>query len=225
MAPSPCHTKAPGTPAALPQERREGGSREETLQAQHQRHKTALPAAPRAPCPDPEAPGCRRGEAVPRGPGSAGRGRAGWAPAGLTVGAVDAGVLVVAEEEAAVAPALVAAHGVDADLLAASVVVLTLVHICGKRRGERGHTWGCKGGAVGEKAVEAISSPRCRARLQKHPAAIPHHSAAWSYPPWETVTVALAPRAPSTTQSSLPAVTPLILTGTLHSTGTGLCCR
>ena len=101
-------------------------------------------------------------------------------------------MLVVAEEEAAVAPALVAAHGVDADLLAASVVVLTLVHICGKRRGERGHTWGCKGGAVGEKAVEAISSPRCRARLQKHPAAIPHHSAAWSYPPWETVTVALA---------------------------------
>lgn len=45
------------------------------------------------------------------------------------VGAVDAGVLVVTEEKASVALALVAAHGIDADLLAATVVVLTLVHI------------------------------------------------------------------------------------------------
>ena len=44
-------------------------------------------------------------------------------------------MLVVAEEKAAVALTLVAAHGVDADLLAAAVVVLTLVHICGERRG------------------------------------------------------------------------------------------
>lgn len=50
-------------------------------------------------------------------------------------------MLVVTEEKAAEALALVAAHGVDADLLAASVVVLTLVHICGERRGGRGHTW------------------------------------------------------------------------------------
>lgn len=39
-------------------------------------------------------------------------------------------MLVVAEEEAVGALALVAAHGVDADLLAASVVVRTLVHVC-----------------------------------------------------------------------------------------------
>lgn len=45
------------------------------------------------------------------------------------VGAVDAGMLVVAEEKATVALTLVAAHGVDTDLLAAAVVVLTLVHI------------------------------------------------------------------------------------------------
>lgn len=53
----------------------------------------------------------------------------GGAGAALTVGAVDAGVLVVTEEKASVALALVAAHGIDADLLAATVVVLTLVHI------------------------------------------------------------------------------------------------
>lgn len=39
-------------------------------------------------------------------------------------------MLVVAEEKATVALTLVAAHGVDTDLLAAAVVVLTLVHIC-----------------------------------------------------------------------------------------------
>lgn len=47
-----------------------------------------------------------------------------------TIGAVDAGMLVVAQEEAVGALTFVAAHGVDADLLAASVVVPTLVHIC-----------------------------------------------------------------------------------------------
>lgn len=39
-------------------------------------------------------------------------------------------MLVVAQEEAVGALTFVAAHGVDADLLAASVVVPTLVHIC-----------------------------------------------------------------------------------------------
>lgn len=38
-------------------------------------------------------------------------------------------MLVVAQEEAVGAQTLVAAHGVDADLLAASVVVRTLVHV------------------------------------------------------------------------------------------------
>lgn len=60
------------------------------------------------------------------------------AQAVLTVGAVDTGVLVVAEEKATVALTLVAAHGIDTDLLAATIVVLTLIHICEKRkRGER----------------------------------------------------------------------------------------
>lgn len=58
-----------------------------------------------------------------------GGGRARVARAVLTVGAVDAGMLVVAEEKATVALTLVAAHGIDADLLAAAIVVLTLVHI------------------------------------------------------------------------------------------------
>lgn len=48
---------------------------------------------------------------------------------GLTIGAVDAGVLVVAQEEAVGALTFVAPHSVDADLLAAPVVVLTLVHV------------------------------------------------------------------------------------------------
>lgn len=55
---------------------------------------------------------------------------------GLTVGAVDAGVLVVTEEEATVALTLVAAQGIDTDLLAAAIVVLTLVHICRRGREE-----------------------------------------------------------------------------------------
>lgn len=48
----------------------------------------------------------------------------------LTIRAVDAGMLVVAEEEAVCALTLVAPHGVDAHLLTSTVVVHTLVHIC-----------------------------------------------------------------------------------------------
>lgn len=48
----------------------------------------------------------------------------------LTFGALDAGVLVVAEEEALPAEALVAAHHVDAGLLAAAVALRALVQVC-----------------------------------------------------------------------------------------------
>lgn len=47
-----------------------------------------------------------------------------------TFGPLDAGVLVVAEEESFPAAALVAAHHVDADLLTAAVAFRALVHIC-----------------------------------------------------------------------------------------------
>lgn len=47
----------------------------------------------------------------------------------LTVRAVDAGVLVVTQEEPVFALALITAHSVDADLLTAAVVVHTFVHI------------------------------------------------------------------------------------------------
>lgn len=43
---------------------------------------------------------------------------------------MDACVLVVAEEEALFAATLVAAHGVDARVLAAAVVELAFIHIC-----------------------------------------------------------------------------------------------
>lgn len=56
------------------------------------------------------------------------------AEAVLTIGAVDAGVLVVAEEKAAVALTLIATHGIDTDLLAATIVVLTLIHVCEERK-------------------------------------------------------------------------------------------
>lgn len=49
------------------------------------------------------------------------------AGAGGTFGAVDAGVLVVAEEESLLAAALVAPHGVDTKVLAATVVEHALV--------------------------------------------------------------------------------------------------
>lgn len=45
------------------------------------------------------------------------------------IGAVYAGVLVITEKKATVALTLIAAHGIDTDLLAATIVVLTLVHI------------------------------------------------------------------------------------------------
>lgn len=58
-------------------------------------------------------------------------------------------MLVVAEEKATVALTLVAAHGIDADLLAATIVILTLIHICKGREGdERNHTWCQKWGAI-----------------------------------------------------------------------------
>lgn len=57
----------------------------------------------------------------------------------LTFGALDAGVLVVAEEEALPAEALVAAHHVDAGLLAAAVALGALVQVCkGKAAGRGG---------------------------------------------------------------------------------------
>lgn len=49
---------------------------------------------------------------------------------GLTFWPLDAGVLVVAEEEAFPAVAFVAAHHVDAALLAAAIPLSTLIHIC-----------------------------------------------------------------------------------------------
>lgn len=48
----------------------------------------------------------------------------------LTFGALDAGVLVVTEEEALPAEALVAAHHVDAGLLAAAVALRALIQVC-----------------------------------------------------------------------------------------------
>ena len=178
------------------------------LQTQHQRHKTALPATPRAPCPEREAPEWRLSEAAPgaarsrRGravageaaPGAArsrGQGRGGSARAGLTAGAVDAGVLVVAEEKAAVALTLVAAHGVDADLLAAAVVVLTLVHICGERRG------GEVTPGAGREARSAgrpwrPSAPPPQSAATEEPAALPTAVLRAVTPQRRTVTVTLA---------------------------------
>lgn len=47
----------------------------------------------------------------------------------LTHRAVDACVLVVAQEEAVFAATLVAAHGVDTSVLASTIVELAFVHI------------------------------------------------------------------------------------------------
>lgn len=52
---------------------------------------------------------------------------------GLTFWPLDTGVLVVTEEEAISAMALVAAHHVDTALLAATVALCTLIHICEDR--------------------------------------------------------------------------------------------
>lgn len=56
----------------------------------------------------------------------------GWALPGhrLTFRPLDTGVLVVAEEEAFPAVALIAAHHVDTALLTAAVALSTLVNIC-----------------------------------------------------------------------------------------------
>lgn len=53
---------------------------------------------------------------------------------GLTFGPLDAGVLIVAEEEAFSAVALIAAHHVDTALLTAPIALGTLVHICAGER-------------------------------------------------------------------------------------------
>lgn len=60
----------------------------------------------------------------------------------LTFGALDAGVLVVAQEEALPTKALVAAHHVDTGLLAAAIALRALVQVCkrkvvGSERGSR----------------------------------------------------------------------------------------
>lgn len=55
----------------------------------------------------------------------------------LTIRAVDAGMLVVTEEENVCALTLVAAHGVDTHLLAAAVIVQTLVYICQDEKTQR----------------------------------------------------------------------------------------
>lgn len=47
----------------------------------------------------------------------------------LTHGAMDARVLVVAQEETVFAATLVAAHGVDASVLAPTIVELAFIHI------------------------------------------------------------------------------------------------
>lgn len=120
-----------------------------STQNQHQEHKPTIQATTQIPCLDPEAPGIRCGEGCFQGPPVSGVGRARSVQAVLTIGAVDAGMLVVAEEKATVALTLVAAHGIDADLLAATIVILTLVHICKGREGdERNHTWCQKWGAI-----------------------------------------------------------------------------
>lgn len=51
----------------------------------------------------------------------------------LTNGAVDARVLVIAEEEALFAAALVAAHSVDTSVLAPTIVEHAFIHIYGTR--------------------------------------------------------------------------------------------
>ena len=109
----------------------------------------------------------------------------------LTFRPLDAGVLVVAEEKAAVALTLVAAHGVDADLLAAAVVVLTLVHICGERRG------GEVTPGAGREARSAgrpwrPSAPPPQSAATEEPAALPTAVLRAVTPQRRTLTVTLA---------------------------------
>lgn len=57
-----------------------------------------------------------------------------WASqARLTFWPLDTGMLVVAEEEAFSAVALIAAHRVDTALLTATIALSTLVHICARQ--------------------------------------------------------------------------------------------
>lgn len=65
--------------------------------------------------------------------GKAGRRSLGLPGHGLTFWPLDAGVLVVAEEEAFSAVAFVAAHHVDTALLTATVTLSTLIYICARR--------------------------------------------------------------------------------------------
>lgn len=69
-------------------------------------------------------------------------------------------MLVVAEEEALPAEALVAAHHVDAGLLAAAVALRALVQVCaGRGRGERApRTPGARGTAWDRSAVFHFTS-------------------------------------------------------------------
>lgn len=59
---------------------------------------------------------------------------------GLTFRPLDTGVLVVTEEEALSAVALVAPHHVDTTLLAATVALRTLVYVCEDGGGRVGGT-------------------------------------------------------------------------------------
>ena len=79
----------------------------------------------------------------------------------LTFRPLDAGVLVVAEEEALPAVALVAAHHVDTALLTAAVALGTLVHICA----------GQAGGEAGAARPSMKPSTQLEARRFSHPTA------------------------------------------------------
>lgn len=58
-----------------------------------------------------------------------------------TFGSLDAGVLVVAQEESLSTAALVAAHHVDANLLTSTVAFRALVHICQRKERENNRMW------------------------------------------------------------------------------------
>lgn len=121
-------------------EQAEGRSWEESHAEPAQEHRTAIQVNTKIPCRDFKAPRIKTWGRGFQGPPVSAGVRCAWsAQEVLTVGAVDAGVLVVAEEKATVALTLVAAHGIDADLLAAAIVVLTLIHICKKRGEEQSH--------------------------------------------------------------------------------------
>lgn len=139
VAPPRLQIKTPETPAAPASGQREAAGRS-PARNQHQTTEQPFRSTATLPALTSKPRGIKTWGRAFRGPPvSAGVARAWLAQAVLTVGAVDAGVLVVAEEEATVALTLVAAHGIDADLLAAAIVVLTLVHVCKRRGEERSH--------------------------------------------------------------------------------------